>query len=223
MSDQNKSFEEMAEEGFSWLDNDLDIHVQSIQDKIDQRVNTSKSNSSNSLKIGAFILLALLLSALIWLVYYNQPVSESQKNKALFATNYEKFPNVIGGVTRSGDDTTASHDSVHLTAKFYELGQLQSALEHQPKNVTLEQKDHLALYQGLTFLELEKKESAIKNLKIAMQSNKKGLAQAGQWYGALTYLQANEVDSSLLILTRISSDNTHYKKDQAAELINALN
>lgn len=102
--------------------------------------------------------------------------------------------------------------------QFYELGNYEAAVELFNKTP-----DNLlgTLYRGLSYIEMEEFDSAIKDFKQIIDQKGNLFIDQAQWYLALTYIKTKDVSEAKILLTSIASDRGVYKT-KAQKLLNEL-
>lgn len=222
MPDKEKSFEEVAKEGLSWLDGSVNDHLKSIHDRIDQRTMEPQTKMPSGNRWWVWVLALILALLATWLFIESDTNEGGQDGSELFAANYEKFPNVLDGVTRSDDDNEFAGDSLRALVKYYEMDQPELALSYIPRRFPKDQEDFLDFYTGMTYLELGQSEVAVEYLQKTIDSENDGLSQAAQWYAGLAFLNMGDMSSASRIMEKISEDSGHYQKGKADALLKSL-
>ena len=105
----------------------------------------------------------------------------------------------------------------------YERGNFgESAQQLEPfvANDTFRYRSFAAFYQGLSFLQLEQSDEAVKRFALV---ERPGLyAEQVDWYVALAYLQAGDEAAARAALEGIVAQEGHYQREKAQEVLGGL-
>lgn len=126
----------------------------------------------------------------------------------LFDQYYEPYPNIVAPVFRSDGDYTEKEEAMML----YEQGKYKQAIMAFTQVIAEEENPSVFyFYNGLSYLSLGNSEKAIYNLQQVEGSCQ--LAEQTEWYLALAYLQANDLENTQSFLDDILQDGAFYKEN----------
>jgi|GEM_PF-1653660 len=158
--------------------------------------------------------LALLIMAGYFLS--NNTLSPEQ----LYANNYTPYEDMVIG--RGSNSSTEAIDILTNGMNAYNQQDYQTASEKLNEYLVLMPTDYgISLYLGIAQMETGKNSEAEASFTIAQKDIK--FAQQAQWYQAMLYLKINDTTKALNVLNEISSNNSHYKKQKAIQLLDKLN
>ena len=151
---------------------------------------------------------------LLGLAYLILMPSNSGDPQALFASYYQPYPNIVNPIERSA--ANIQNDGL----SNYEQGNYQQAvMQFEEELKQFPQSDFRLFYQALAYLEVGDNENALKNLA---QINEPGeFYHPAQWYLALTYLKAENIDEAKNQLQVIADNPGDYQR-RAIELLDKL-
>ncbi len=166
----------------------------------------------------ATVIILLGIGSLI----YNSFGNDDPKN--LYAEYFEPYRNIVHPVERGEND-----GSIETKAfQAYENGDFYKAINLFNSVESLEEDDnYIDFYKGISYLALNKNKEAIEILLPIATEIEKGdydLSQKANWYLALAYLNANEIEKAKSQLYMISHDNAFtFKKEEASDILEKLN
>ncbi len=159
---------------------------------------------------------AVITLILVPAVYFF--TSKSPTSEELFLAYYEPYEEMLISRSNTSDSLgillAAGLDAYNRGAYQRCTDLLKSYLQQQPEAY------RVALYLGIAQLEIDQKQSAEKNFLLAQ--NDPAFEQQAQWYQALSYLKFGEIPKARDILQSISTSESHYRKDQASDLLKDL-
>lgn len=167
------------------------------------------------------VLVLLLLMVLAGLYFMKSTDDQSEfTTEEIFAANYEPFPNIINGQTR-GEEGMISEEDVDFRQAMllYEQGDFQAALGRM-KSDSLDA--FKLLYRGIALLETGQTEGAIQSLAQAVAIENEEIEDAVTWYLALAHVKAANVSEAQIALETIVQRDDHYKKKEAADILEKL-
>ncbi|MGR3811294.1 hypothetical protein [Jiulongibacter sp. NS-SX5] len=143
---------------------------------------------------------AMILLSFTWFLW---PKNDLDKN--LYASYYQKFPNVVSPITRGENQEEDAF-------RAYENGEYDKALDL----LNLSEGDTARFYQSMTLLELNRDQDAIRLLK--EQSYESILDAYRLWYLSLAYLKNDQKDKAKPLLQKLSQIDFPLR-DKAEELL----
>jgi hypothetical protein len=131
-----------------------------------------------------------------------------------------KIPYEIGGVQRSGSNTT---EDLYMTAlALFEQKDYKACIANFDKLIAQGNvKPSVYYYKGLALLETDNAREAIKNLKIIAGNNQSELQQEAEWFLGLAYLKAEDVVNAKIQFAHIEKLYKYYKV-KAREILDKL-
>lgn len=167
------------------------------------------------------VLVLLLLMVLAGLYFMKSNADEPEVSTSeIFAANYEPFPNTINGQTRGEEGMISEGDVDFQQAMLlYEQGDYQEALGRMEGGSTDAVK---LLYRGIALLETGQTEGAIQSLEQAVALADVEVQDAATWYFALAHVKAGNVSEAQIALEAIVQMDEHYKKKEAADILEKL-
>lgn len=182
--------------------------LQEIQQKAESNI-----RSMRLMWVGVAIAAALCL---LWLII---PSQEQSSPMDLYASYYERFPNVANPLTRDSGAIQSLKDRAY--AKYEQGGYQQAILLFD--SLLLEQPSLThEFYKGICAMEVENWPLAQSSLQVVASSDTSRFAQAAQWYIALVDLRTDSLDSSKDNLETIASDAEHPFQQEAADLLQQI-
>lgn len=130
--------------------------------------------------------------------------------------NWEELPSYIS----KGDtdkDTYKTLESLFLKKEYQTIVSQTDIIDSS----LFEIDQQASLFVGVSHVELNQYEEALKVFDLLIQSNSIN-AHKGYWYKALTYLKQGNKEKAIDILTIISNNASHYKHGTAKELLEKL-
>ena len=145
--------------------------------------------------------------------------SKQQTSEELFLAYYQPYEEMLttrgNGADSLGMLLADGMDAYNRGAFQLCSELLESYLQQNPDA------DRVALYLGIAQLEMNQKQSAEANFIRAQ--NDPAFQHQAQWYQALSYLKFDETGKATALLRSISQNTGHYRKEQAARLLEQLN
>ncbi|MEL7531159.1 MAG: hypothetical protein AAFN10_07635 [Bacteroidota bacterium] len=152
---------------------------------------------------------------LLWLVI---PSQRSISTDELYASYYERFPNVANPLTR---DSGPKNLKDRAYAK-YEQGAYTEAIKLFDSLMLVEPSLTHKFYQGVSAMEASEWDLARTNLDQVSASDTSRFAQAAQWYMAMVALRNARLEEAKSLLTAIREDSAHPYQEEASEILEAL-
>lgn len=168
-----------------------------------------KKNKTRWYLVAASILMLVSLG-LLWNLNANSP-------DKLFDSYYKVASNTSFPIVRNNtasDELTKAF--IAYESKAYNQAQTLFAEAYKNSN-----NSELLFYLGISFLETGDTKKAIETFLKHIKFNDR-LAGKSNWYLALTYLKANDVERSKKILKKIASNSTNYNYKKAKSLYSKL-
>ena len=144
----------------------------------------------------------VLLFFLAWVVY-DMLFDEGKDPQTLYAEYYEVYP-----ALDQKRDANAESDELNQALASYRKGEYRKALNGFQKSFSTPVASDF--YSGICFMELQKPDSAIYFLSLVVDEGDNLLMNQAQWYLALSYLSQGEVESAILILNKIITNEGSY-------------
>ena len=156
----------------------------------------------------------VLLLVVIPLFYYLSSPSLSR----LYANHFETVLASPGRDYKEGIDHRFYEGLEHYNEKRYKKAV--SLLKPLSQNNAFPRQSEASFYLGVAFMSSEQFEEALNSFgRIGTTS---GLLQKTQWYRGLCYLKLKDKEKALESFKAIVVQEDHYKKEEAQELIEAL-
>ena len=160
----------------------------------------------------AAVILLLIVSGIV--IYLNQ----SPDYNALYAENFTPYEDMI---LDRGENETSSESELTEGMEAYNNHQYEVAAQKLSSYLTQNsEKPGVALYIGISQMELNHMLDAIKYLDLAQQDPL--FAQQAQWYLALLFVKNNQIDKARNQLSIISKNDDHYKRSEAKDLLRKI-
>lgn len=159
----------------------------------------------------------LLLLIPVWFIFQES----SRSSEDLFIAYYQPYEEVI---TSRGADDSAAVSGLHLLTgglEAYNDRSFQQCAELLSEYLKLNPAEHrVALYLAIAQLELGLQQAAEINFEKAQLDP--AFRQQAQWYQALSYLKFSDIDKASQLLSLISAQDNHYRRQQASTLLKEL-
>ncbi|MEM6342243.1 MAG: hypothetical protein AAF927_00130 [Bacteroidota bacterium] len=152
---------------------------------------------------------------LLWLII---PSQRTLSPDELYASYYERFPNVANPLTR---DSGAANLKDRAYAK-YEQGAYAEAIDLFDSLMMEEPSLTHKFYQGISAMETQNWQLASQNFNQVSTSDTSRFAQAAQWYMAMVALRKAKVEEAKSLFNTIQKERTHPYQKEAAEILEAL-
>ncbi len=168
--------------------------------------------------IKKWILYGMSIAAIFvigFFVIYQSSTAASTENLYAEYKNWDDLPSLT---LRNNNTALARAEKLFKQQNYQEA--LAIFLEHQPVG-TKNLNPQITLYTGITQLELDQNETAIKTFKQLLNSNTLD-AQKANWYLALTYLKMGNIEKTKEMLQIIIEDPKNDQYQEAKDLINEL-
>lgn len=162
---------------------------------------------------------AVAAAAAICLIWLILPVQQSASPTELYASYYERFPNVANPLTRDSGAQTSLKDRAYAK---YEQGGYEQAIALFDSLLIQEPSLTHQFYQGICAMEQNDWQLARTALEPVRTSDTSRFAKAAQWYMALVALQANQLEQSKNLLSAIQADSTHPFTKEATAILGVL-
>lgn len=175
-----------------------------LRQRLQQLEQPKKRSKFYTIGIAASLIIGLGILSL-WL--QNRPVDNNQ----LFAAYFEPYANVITPSERGNDASTPKTKAFrYYDTQNYEAASTQFETLYQSTNTS-----YYLFYQAICELQLNNTNKAISLLE-AHQHYEDKVSQHRNWYLALAYLKADNLEKSQEILKQIISEKTYkYKSAEA--------
>src|SRR5690606_9044525 len=183
---------------------DLKSQLKSVEE------NLPKKRSNNSYWIAASVVLLLSLG-FYWMF---RPLSTEQ----LFADYYQPAANTTHPIVR---DHNTQESQISQAFIAYESQDYKVAQELFSSVYSATQESELLLYQGISCLELNNTQEAIRVLLSHKHMND-SLVHKTEWYLALAYLKSGETEKAKAQLKEVINHPQGYNIHQAKELLAKL-
>ena len=172
----------------------------------------SLNKNKTWLSLAATLVILVVLGALIY-QYLNKPSPQS-----LYADYFVPYPPNNSAVRGASDEVPQKEDQAMLN---YGLRKYDQAIPLFEKHLSLNSMDdETKLYLGISYLETDQSEKAIKIFK-DLEINSKVYADDAGWYLSLTYLKTKDLESAKEQLKKISETHSDYSSN-AKELLTKL-
>lgn len=163
----------------------------------------------------SYWVLAALLLAVGAVLIITKESNTGEYYKDIFNSEFTAYPDVISGASRS--DASANQELVDIMA-FYEKGDYGQASALMTKFLKSHPKEQqLKLYRGICYLEMNETAKAEQDFKDIILFNEE-LADQAEWYLALTYLKAENLNDAREYFTRIANKKNSYSEKAVATL-----
>ncbi|MFK7925891.1 MAG: tol-pal system YbgF family protein [Bacteroidia bacterium] len=166
-----------------------------------------------------FIWVAVAAAAAICLIWLILPVQQSASPTELYASYYERFPNVANPLTRDSGSQTSLKDRAYAK---YEQGGYQQAIMLFDSLMLQEPSLTHQFYQGISAMEQNDWQLARTALEPVRTSDTSRFAKAAQWYIALIALQTDQIEQSKGLLSAIKADSSHPFTKEATAILEGL-
>ncbi len=153
---------------------------------------------------------------LLWLVIPSQKTISPDQ---LYASYYERFPNVANPLTRNSGPTNLKDRAY---AK-YEQGAYTEAINLFDSLMMEEPSLTHKFYQAVSAMEIKDWDLARENLNQVSTSDTSRFAQAAQWYMAMLALRNDQLEEAKSLLGAIQTESAHPYQKEATEILEALN
>ena len=181
-----------------------------LKARLQQLEQSKKSYKFYLTRIAASIIIALSVFG-IW--QQNQPTD----NQQLFAEYFQPYANIIAPSAR-GDE---ANDTKTEAFKSYDAKNYTLASKRFENLFETTETSYCLFYQAICELQLENTTKAISLLR-AHQKYSDKVSEHRNWYLALAYLKANNIEQSKVLLQQIISKKT-YKYKAAEKIIKKIN
>ena len=144
--------------------------------------------------------------SLICITTYLIFFGESRSDK-LYDQFYETYPNIVEAKTREEAETDLRQKAFYAyqDAEYEKARSLfQQLLADDPSS------GEFNLYQGLTYLELNEPQQALKYFKKIINNTSSSYIDQAQWYASLAALKLNDKDMALTYTKSLSLKKGHY-------------
>ena len=203
-----------------------DGHTDDVKSELDARIDAmfdhAKGPGKKKPNGTTWLVLVLLLLMVLAGLYFMKNSADHQEvsTSEIFAANYEPFPNTINGQTRGEAGTIIEGEVDFQQAMLlYGQGNYQEALVYMEGITTDATK---LLYRGIALLETNQNEAAIQSLEQSVALEDDEIQDAATWYLALAQVKAGNVSSAQVALEAILQMDEHYKKKEAADILEKL-
>ncbi len=186
--------------------------IQGFEDE-DQSKNITKRKVINWKPLGIAASLAVIISLGVYM--YNTVFN--QGTEELFASNYEKYPNTVSPIVRSG---TQPQTPEQLAFEAYETDNDTKAIE---LFIALKEKPHpeyIDFYLAQSYLKNGQLVHAIGQFQKTILENNE-FSSPSRWYLALAYLKNNDIKKATATLETII-EKGGYKNKEAKVLLGIM-
>jgi len=152
---------------------------------------------------------------LLWLVI---PSQQTASPTELYASYYERFPNVANPLTRD----SGPKDLKDRAYAKYEQGEYAAAITLFDSLIEEEPSLTHQFYQGVSAMEIKDWQLAQRNLNQVSVSDTSRFAQAAQWYVAMLALRNAQTEEAKSILKQIQAEGSHPFQKEATEILQVL-
>jgi len=182
-------------------------------DKTNQKVSfQSKAISIRQLYAIAAVVL-LLITAGVLFINNNTSMTPSE----VYAKNYSPYEDMI--LTR--DAVEDGNSGLIRGMEAYNNQNYSKSALHLTQYLDTHQDQYgVALYLAISQMENEEFEKAEESFTLAQKDS--SFSQQAQWYQALAYLKAEQLERAVSGLAEISSQKDHYKSDVASAILKEL-
>ena len=177
-----------------------------------------KKKSLNSILFTKPWAIAASLLLFFSIAFYFFINSLSNDIEELYNLNYEKYPNTVYSIQRSGSDENSLERKAF---EAYESNNDSKAIELLNDLKKENDADFIDFYLAQSYLNNNQLNKAIPVLKNIIVSGGK-FKEESQWYLALAYLKMDDIKSAISQLNIIIEKN-EYKKEEAKILLTKLN
>lgn len=154
-------------------------------------------------------------AAMLLLAFWLIPSLMTPDPAQLYAANFKPYPDLY---TQMSEST----DPVQEAIEPYNEGDYASAVESFEEILQKQADDYLVkLYLGVSLMESQKAPAALTVFDDIIE-NDLNYKEAAEWYKALTYLKANQVEQSKAQLEIILAQKGHDYHKRAAKLLNKM-
>ena len=160
---------------------------------------------------------AVTLLIMVW--FFWPATQPSQDPQQLFAEYYEPY----GEMIRERGDTLSGVKELLLEGiEAYQRREYPIAVERLAAYNQKRPKDHrVFMYLAISHLEMQQYAQAEQYFSQAMQHP--DYRQQAQWYQALSFMRANQLDRAMSLLQEIRDiDPPHYQRQRAIELLDRI-
>lgn len=175
--------------------------------------NKTKPNTKTNFKFWSMAASFALLIALGWMAYstFSKPDYD-----ALYASNFETYPNTVYTITRSDNNQSLERRAF----SSYEANDHKTAVAAFLDLKTKGETAQVDFYLAQSYLNLGKDKEAIEVLKRVIADGREFKAEA-HWYLALAYLKSKDEVYAIATLKNLI-ENFDYKKEKAEALLKEL-
>lgn len=152
---------------------------------------------------------------LLWLVI---PSQQTASPTELYASYYERFPNVANPLTRD----SGPKDLKDRAYAKYEQGEYAAAITLFDSLIEEDPSLTHQFYQGVSAMEIKDWQLAQRNLNQVSVSDTSRFAQAAQWYVAMLALRNAQTEEAKNILKQIQAEGSHPFQKEATEILQVL-
>lgn len=181
----------------------------------EKEINSNDHNfdSKSSFRLWSMAASLALLIALGWIAYNTLSGPDYD---ALYASNFETYPNTVYTITRSDGGQSLTRDAFAA----YEANDHEKAIAAFLDLKKEGETGQVDFYLAQSYLNIGKNKEAIEALKSVILNDKEFKAEA-HWYLALAYLKSkDEVNAKATLKNLI--ENFDYKKEKTQALLKAL-
>lgn len=195
----------------AYFDEQLKGKLRQIENEPEEVSTTGKQFFFRPWQIGAIAASLLLFITLGYLFFFQTADPEK-----LYLSYYEPYPNIVNPIKRS--ESKLNDDAL----SYYEQGDYTTAASiFESELIQQPNEDYLLFYWGLCNLELGELNQATSLLKKIPPAADSRFYSPAQWYLALAYLKADNVDQAKIQLQTIVESGGDYK-NKAQELLDDL-
>jgi len=210
-----KNNNEYLKEVKSWYKSD-DVITFNKHIKEQSQIYFKNEKKSNSLKKYYWISAAAII---VLLVAISLQFNTQSNMKSLYA-DYATWKDLPSFIVKD-DNTLKDKENIELLFKKGDYANciIKADLFLKESNESI---TNILIYKGVSLLQLDKNEEALKIFKNL--SNRNSIdSSKGLWYSMLVYLKTENKEQALKMLEKITMSSRNYRYNDALELINKIN
>lgn len=136
---------------------------------------------------------------------------------SLYSEYYQTYPNTVSPIVR-GENTTDIKSNAFYA---YDSGNYEEAITLFSEIYTNDGDDYAIFYKGLSYMELEKYNEALKTFNLHNYTKENTFTPFFRWYAALSHLKLKNKEQAILRLEKLAqTDNP--QKEAAKRLLSEL-
>ncbi len=187
---------------------DIEERLPEVQweESVEEEAKTVPIGNRNYWWLAAASVVVLIISSIF--IFNQRPAPEE-----IYNAYFQTYDNVMNATTRGEQDAKTNFE---LAMQAYDQGDYSLAIKLFNELPSVEKDSGVYLYLGNSYLVEKKAEKAIESFQKALE-NPGNFQNQLQWYLAMGYLQAGDIDKAIEAFTIVKNGN--YSKNKDADKI----